>query len=241
MVRTIISALIGLASRHPKTLKNASYSVIKKHFGRASGTFPTVPPFSEEIDWSASTHTLDLILEGKWIHEDIDEVSQDVINHMKSRTKLDSIQDTLTINEWVEKIRSWPESTSTSPSGFHLSHSKALVMPFDLEEDDADRELLEAQRHDLIEWQIKMLNLAITNKYSMNRWQHIVNVMIFKEPNNLKIHRLRVIHLYEQDYNLILAVKWRQLIKNCTTDWYNRLLTTRPAVWSSPRERCYPS
>jgi hypothetical protein len=36
--------------------------------------------------------------------------------------------------------------------------------------------------------------------------------MILKEQNNHKIHRLRVIHLYEQDYNLILGFKWRTLI-----------------------------
>jgi hypothetical protein len=36
--------------------------------------------------------------------------------------------------------------------------------------------------------------------------------MILKELGNTKIHRLRVIHLFEADYNLILSVKWRQQI-----------------------------
>ena len=36
--------------------------------------------------------------------------------------------------------------------------------------------------------------------------------MIFKEAGNYKIHRLRVIHLFEADFNLILATKWRNLI-----------------------------
>ena len=36
--------------------------------------------------------------------------------------------------------------------------------------------------------------------------------MIEKEPENPKIHCLRVIHIYETDYNLILGVKHRQLI-----------------------------
>ena len=36
--------------------------------------------------------------------------------------------------------------------------------------------------------------------------------MIHKEAGNHKIHRLRVIHLFEADYNLILSVKWRQQI-----------------------------
>jgi hypothetical protein len=32
--------------------------------------------------------------------------------------------------------------------------------------------------------------------------------MIFKEPGNIKIHRTRVIHLYEADYNLAMGLKW---------------------------------
>ena len=36
-----------------------------------------------------------------------------------------------------------------------------------------------------------------------------------KQPGNHKIHRLRVIHLYEHDYNLLLAVEWCSLIHHC--------------------------
>ena len=39
--------------------------------------------------------------------------------------------------------------------------------------------------------------------------------MILKQPGNHKIHCLRVIHLYEHNYNLLLAVKWRSLIQHC--------------------------
>ena len=36
--------------------------------------------------------------------------------------------------------------------------------------------------------------------------------MIEKEKGNPKIHRLRVIHLYEADYNFIVGLKWRNMI-----------------------------
>jgi hypothetical protein len=36
--------------------------------------------------------------------------------------------------------------------------------------------------------------------------------MIQKELGNSKLHRLHVIHIYEADYNLILGLKWRELM-----------------------------
>jgi hypothetical protein len=39
--------------------------------------------------------------------------------------------------------------------------------------------------------------------------------MIRKDPHSSKIHRLKVIHLYEADLNLLLGVKWRSLTHHC--------------------------
>ena len=36
--------------------------------------------------------------------------------------------------------------------------------------------------------------------------------MLQKDVGNPRIHRLRIIHIYEADYNLLLAVKWRQAL-----------------------------
>ena len=36
--------------------------------------------------------------------------------------------------------------------------------------------------------------------------------MIYKEPGNVKIHRLRVIHLFENDLNFLLGIKWGQCL-----------------------------
>jgi hypothetical protein len=63
----------------------------------------------------------------------------------------------------------------------------------------------------MLDAQITLINHAITRKHVFERWKKVANFMIFKEPGNTKIHRLRVIHLYEADLNLILGVKWRAL------------------------------
>jgi hypothetical protein len=34
-------------------------------------------------------------------------------------------------------------------------------------------------------------------------------MMIYKEPGNIKTHRLRIIHLYEADLSLLLGIEWR--------------------------------
>ena len=117
--------------------------------------------------------------------------------------------------EWIGKISAWPESKSTSPSGFHLTHSKALVAKHDLSPGTPEYTALEEQWEQLIQWQVDLLNAAIKNQYSFHRWQSIVNIMILKQPGNHKIHHLHIIHLYEHDYNLLLAVKWRSLIHHC--------------------------
>ena len=39
--------------------------------------------------------------------------------------------------------------------------------------------------------------------------------MIEKEPGNPSLHHLRVIHLYENDYNAILGIKFREVVHKC--------------------------
>jgi len=85
---------------------------------------------------------------------------------------------------------------TTSPSGQHLGWYKALFAPGPLEETTTKPH---QQRDSTISFEqqqeaISSLLLSVLN-YCI-RWKTIVNVMILKEQGNIKIHRLRVIHLY---------------------------------------------
>ena len=88
-------------------------------------------------------------------------------------------------------FKAWRESTSTSPSGRHLGHYKALI-----------------QDPTLLDCLCKFLNIAISRGISVSRWSNAVNVMIEKDPGQPKINRLRIIHLFEADYNLFLKIMW---------------------------------
>ena len=132
-------------SQHTQEIEHHLCNRNWKHFGQAHGTFPTISPFSEWVDWGAASHTADLILEGKFDNQGTTTLEQALTCHMQKRTDLDVIPNTITTAEWTNKIRSWPETTSTSLSGCHLTHSKTLIAPHSLDKTDLKYEELEHQ------------------------------------------------------------------------------------------------
>jgi hypothetical protein len=57
-----------------------------------------------------------------------------------------------------------------------------------------------------------VINYCLHLGYSLDWWKTVVNSLLEKDPGTPKIHRLRVIYLFEWDYNLLLGIKWRQLL-----------------------------
>jgi hypothetical protein len=95
-------------------------------------------------------------------------------------------------------IKNWSEKTSTSPSGRHLGHYKSLI-----------------QDPILLECQTTMMNIAIYHGIALERWSNSVTVMLEKDPGAPRINRLRIIHLFEADFNLFLKLQWgSRLVKH---------------------------
>lgn len=185
----------------------------QKHFGQAQGTPLTDSEFVAEIKYDGSGMLADLILEGEYRPENFDEATALFVKHMTKKTT-QALTPEITKAEFYGKLKKWSESTTTSPSGIHLGHYHVLWKTAKIDEQNNPEEALqfESKRDLLLRAQLALLNYAIKFGYSFNRWQKIVNVMLKKDPTDSRIHRLRVIHLYEADYNLLLAVKWRQAI-----------------------------
>ena len=101
------------------------------HFGQAEGTPLTLPPFSTQLDWAASTSTADLILEGDYTNDELTDIQELMINHCARQGPLDAIPAEITVKEFESRFRTWDKRTSTAPSGIHLGHYKALIRPND--------------------------------------------------------------------------------------------------------------
>jgi hypothetical protein len=78
-----------------------------------------------------------------------------------------------------------------SPSGRHLGHYEAMIQ---------DKQLLCCLT--------KFLNTILSRGIAIPRWSNAVNIMLEKDKGDPKINCLRIIHLFEADYNLMLKITW---------------------------------
>ena len=79
----------------------------------------------------------------------------------------------------------------TSPSGRHLGHYKTIIK---------DKLLLKCLT--------QALQITVQSGLTLRRWCNAVNILIEKDPGKPKITRLRIIHLFEADFNLFLKLIW---------------------------------
>jgi hypothetical protein len=110
--------------------------------------------------------------------------------------------DTSIANSDVHKgFSQWKEKTSTSPSGRHLGHYKAII-----------------QNETLLTCLTKFLNLILEKGLVLTRWCNAVNIMIEKDNGQPKITRLCIIHLFEADLNFFLKLQWgSRLVRRADT------------------------
>jgi hypothetical protein len=101
------------------------------------------------------------------------------------------ISTEITPEDVVRGFKSWSESTSTSPSKRHLGHYKALIQ---------DPKLLEC-----LTW---FLQIVTSRGIAVSRWCNATSVLIEKDTGRPHINRLRIIHLFEADYNFFLKLQW---------------------------------
>lgn len=68
---------------------------------------------------------------------------------------------------------------------------------------------------DILEMHKDIMNLCLKHGYSLKRWLKALNAILETEIGQPLLHKLRIIHIIEADYNLILkTIFGRPLIWN---------------------------
>ena len=190
----------------------------RAHFGQAHGSPFTASPLIDHLGFRGDGEAADEILNGTYDTTGLDDHVVLLIQHLQQSAAMDALDTRPTISEqeYVGKLRAWRESTSTSPSGMHLGHYKALIARHEYSdidsakpEDNEQRDEWNHMQSSILRLHVQQMNYALERGYAYNRWRKVVNTILFKDPDNVRIHRTRVIHIYEADYNLMLGIKWR--------------------------------
>lgn len=195
--------------RVPKDIETMLLERNRRHFGQAEGTPFTLPQVTAAVHYQGTGLAADMMLDGEAHIINATAATKLFVDHLQRKT-LSELPAEITEEEFLGKLKHWPEKTSTSPSGLHLGHYHAAWRDCGLDGDNPIRSEVEKGQAYLRRIHVALLNYSLKFGYSFERWSNVVNVMLQKDPGNPRIHRLRVIHLYEADYNLLLAVKWRQ-------------------------------
>jgi hypothetical protein len=129
---------------------------------------------------------------------------------MANRENLPEIDTYITTDQVRQGFWRWRENTSTSPSGCHLGLQRIATYP-------AESNELEEIWQNILQIQTDVTNIPIQQGFSPRRWQTDINAMLEKIPGKPLLHKLRVIHILEADYNLALKQIFRQ--ENFTKLW----------------------
>jgi hypothetical protein len=187
---------------------------LQVHFGQAQHCTWTNPPLDVTMDFDACCEKAEAMLTGTYESQELDSTAKWIVDNMQYIAgSKEAIPYEISEEEFVGKLKVWDERTSTSPTtNVHLGHGKAYYADHDLQEGSKEEQEFNAKRQQILAGHLSVMNYCLHFGYSLQRWQIVVNSLLEKDPGTPKIHRLRVIHLYEWDYNLLLGVKWRQLL-----------------------------
>ena len=88
--------------------------------------------------------------------------------------------------DFISGFKGWKECTSTSPSGHHLGHYKAMIN----NPDRKKKPELRDHMMDSVELMVNMINILLKYGFAPKRWCKSITVMIEKDPGNPQIEHL---------------------------------------------------
>jgi hypothetical protein len=177
-----------------------------KHFGQADGTPFTSQALIDIFGRDGDSKATEELLQGKLPKIDhLPEAVQRILKKISENPCTEPIDTEVTTQELKNLFKKWKERTSTSPSGCHLGHWHALQAP---DGDDPSAEDYEELGDNIMSIHANIMNAATLSGTPLERWKQVDSTMLAKSTGKPRIDKLRVIHLYEADYNGFLKTVW---------------------------------
>jgi hypothetical protein len=178
----------------------------QEHFAQAHGTPFTVPPLSRELLFSGVSSQGRAILNGKYNNPECPTSAKLIIAELAQIRP--ELPHTMPFHAMITGLSKWRESTTTSPSGKHLGIYKALIQyhrhTSRKSKKDEEQGTNYKSAYLALKIQHLIINMAIHHTHTLERWKTVHNFFIEKIPGKPLLVKLRVIHIYEADWNLIL-------------------------------------
>jgi hypothetical protein len=192
----------------------------KKHFAQAEGSPFTDVPLNKDLTPADSLEEF-FNSSGQPINlrAGIFQETTTVLAMLRDsfRDRPPAIPSTVLFEDFVTSFLHWDEKTSTSPSGRHLGLYKSIVTAHidsgSEFTDTPDDSPSTSSKAPMILHAIHGIAVCVAERgLYLQRWIHVTNAMIYKKPGLLELDELRVIHLFEADFNLLVG-----LILGCRT------------------------
>jgi hypothetical protein len=153
------------------------------------------------VGYSGLTDEADAIVEGdciEYLGIPMSRETQVFLEECRRPLTVKPIDTIISAEDYIKTVKAWKETTSTSPSGRHLGHYRTAILD-----------------SDIVRLHTQLLNLPIAFGFAPERWTHSVTPLLEKDEGLPYLTRLRVIHLFEADYNLFLKIIYgKRMVKN---------------------------
>ncbi len=180
----------------------------RQHFSQAKDTPFMSGPLADLCGYDGLTPFAEQVLNQTADLTKFPEPQRDILSEMNERAKPMPFKDP-TDEELEAGIKKWPEKTTTSPSGRHLGHYKALFGKVRDDTNVGNPQLFhlksdqEPKQPTIATFALDMIRLIRRHQRPVSRWCKIWNVVIQKDPSDHRIHRHRTIHIGEADKQLV--------------------------------------
>ena len=96
------------------------------------------------------------------------------------RALIKKISYEVTEEDFISGFKGWKECMSTSPSGHHLGHYKAMINDPDRRQEPEQCK----QEIDMVTLMVNMINIPLKYGFAPQGWCKSITVMIEKDPGN---------------------------------------------------------